>query len=59
MAIYRVMPEHQERWGECNGSTIVTDEEIREMARVWEVSTDELLEQAEVIDTPPTGVDDN
>ena len=52
MKLYIVKPEHLDNWlahGESAGQVIVSEEEIRHLAREWDKPVDELMEQLEEI----------
>lgn len=47
--IYHVKPEYYDLWGAYEGFDTVTSEQIEELAREWEKTVDELMEQVEEI----------
>lgn len=47
--IYHVKPEYYDLWGAYEGFDTVTSEQIEELAREWEKTVDELMEQVEEV----------
>ncbi len=46
-ALFRVNPEHRDKWSNESGECIVSKPEIERLAREWGKSVDELMEQVE------------
>lgn len=47
MKNYQIKPEYYDLWGAYEGNDIVTAEEIADLAREWEMTVTELMEQVE------------
>lgn len=48
---YRIKPEYLDEWGEdVTADYVITQEELERLAREWDKSIDELLEQLEEVD---------
>lgn len=47
MKTYHIKPEYYDLWGAWDGNDTVTTDEIEQLAREWEMTVDELMEQVE------------